>query len=102
MGCKALSLCLLTGVLGYFLMLYGDFWLARWMKDPDGLVDGGTKNTYMAVYMSMAVGHVVLVQLTSHYFLEGCINACKTLHQDCIRQLLHAPRCGQHHGARRF
>ena len=39
MGCKALSLCLLTGVIGYFLMLYADFWLARWMKDPDGLSD---------------------------------------------------------------
>jgi ABC-type multidrug transport system fused ATPase/permease subunit len=91
MGCKAISLCVLTGVCGYSVMLFADFWLATWLADEKGLKDKDTRNMYLGTYLAMAVAHVLLCQLTSHYFLEGCINACKTLHHDCIRHLLHAP-----------
>ncbi len=91
MGLKNLFLSFFSGISSFSAMLFGDFWLAAWLVDESGLTDYDTKTKYLAVYIAAAVVHCILNQGCSLYFLEGCIRASKTMHHDCVDNLLHAP-----------
>ena len=46
MGVKNLSLCILSGLSSYAAMLFGDFCLATWLADEEGLSDQDKKTKY--------------------------------------------------------
>jgi ABC-type multidrug transport system fused ATPase/permease subunit len=82
---------LMSGLAGYAVNTMMDIWMNEWIKQKKEGASEETTNFYMIVYASAAVAFLVLLMTFSVVFARGCAQASRTVHEQTIRTLMHAP-----------
>ncbi len=73
----------------YGSLIASDLFLSAW---TDAAQDGDSNaRRWLYLYTAFALGHVLLIVLSSVTFALGCVRASRSLHSHTVHQLLHAP-----------
>jgi len=89
MGYTLAGLFIVISLLAYTSMVFGDRWLALWIRNSDQNED--TDAVYPLIYTGAVLTFGFLLVVSSWVFAEGCMRAARTLHDECLLKVLKAP-----------
>ena len=91
MGCLWPTLAIITLIVTYCLMAFTDWWLARWTSQYDDATPGPVADYYLYVFIGSSVLFAIGLIATSTFLGFATVQSAKTLHNECIECVMHAP-----------
>lgn len=82
-----LTLCLLT----YATMLFNDRWFAYWISSRNDADSDFNELKLVVIYIAGSVCYAGGLIYGSNVWAKGGVRSSQTLHDDCMKRLMHAP-----------
>ena len=95
------SLCLLTGLLTYAMMAFGDLWFSYWVEEVEARNTSAEEGEegdfreddlrFVTIYSVSCGLFLTFLLLTSGLFTYAGVKGSQNLHKECMENLLHCP-----------